>query len=376
MAAERSPPARETGTRLTVDLGAVAANWRLLAARAAPGECAAVVKADAYGLGIGPVVQALAAAGAKTFFVAHLAEARQARAAAPGATLYVLNGLVPGMAEPHAAVEARPVLGSLPEIDEWAAFAATVGGEAPAAIHVDPGMNRLGLTMEEAAEVAARLAAGKLGFSPTLVMSHLACADEPDHPLNARQRARFAEVRTLFPGVPASLANSAALLSGGAAGLCDLGRPGVALYGGNPIPARPNPMAPVVQFEARIVQLRDVAAGMTVGYGATETAASPLRLAVLSLGYADGILRAAGSRDGAPGMPVDVAGRRCRVVGRISMDLTAADVSLVPRDQVARGDWATLIGNAISVDEVAKAAGTIGYEILTGLGRRAHRVYV
>ncbi|HVV95177.1 MAG TPA: alanine racemase [Hyphomicrobiales bacterium] len=369
------PPLRETGTRLTVDLGSIAANWRLLAERAAPAACAAVVKADGYGLGIEPVSRALAAAGATAFFVAHLAEARQVRAVAPEATIYVLNGLVPGTAEAYAAIGARPVLGSRPEIEEWSRFAGG-RGDAPAAIQVDTGMNRLGLAMTEAAEVADRLTEGRLGFSPALAMSHFACADEPDHPLNARQRDLFADVRRLFPGVPASLANSAAILSGGAAGLCDLGRPGIALYGGNAIPARANPMAAVVCFEARIIQLREVPAGATVGYGATETAKTPLRLAVASVGYADGLIRAAGSSDARLGAPADVAGRRCPLVGRISMDLVALDVTLVPPDEVRPGDWATLIGNAITIDEVAEAAGTIGYEILTGLGRRAHRIYV
>jgi alanine racemase len=372
--ADDGPPERETGTRLTIDLGAIVANWRWLAERSGTAECAAVVKADAYGLGVAPVARALAAAGARTFFVAHLAEARQVRAVAADAAIYVLNGLVPGTAAAVNAVAARPVLGSLPEIEEWTAFAEDHGGEAPAAIHIDTGMNRLGLAIDEAAIVAERLAAGNLGFTPALVMSHLACADTPDHPLNARQRAAFAEVRRLFPDIPASLANSAALVTGGADMLCDLCRPGIALYGGNPTPGRPNPMAAVVRFEARIVQLRDAPAGTTVGYGATATAKVPLRLAVLSLGYADGLVRAIGSSGGEPG--ADIADRRCPLVGRISMDLAAVDVTLVPADVVRRGDWATLIGNAIGIDEVAAAAGTISYEILTGLGRRAHRIYV
>lgn len=363
------PPEAETGTRLTIDRDAIAANWRTLARRSGPAECAAVVKADAYGLGLRPVAEALAAAGARTFFVAHLAEARTLRTALPDAVVYVLNGVPPGTASAFAALGVRPVLGTAAEIAEWGA----VGGGA-AAIHVDTGMNRLGLSLDDARASAAAYESGRLGFAPSLVMSHLACADTPGHPLNARQRSAFAAIRGLFPTVPASLANSAATLTG--IDLYDLCRPGIALYGGNPFTGGTNPMRAAVRFEARIVQVRTAPAGTTIGYGAAETARRPLRLAILSLGYADGLMRAAGSRDGRPGGAVAIAGCRCPLVGRISMDLAAADISAVPEAAVRHGDWATVIGEGISLDEVAETAGTVSYEVLTGLGRRAHRVYV
>jgi alanine racemase len=366
---------RETGCRLTIDLGALAANWRELAALAAPAECAAVVKADAYGIGTGRAVAALHAAGARTFFVAHPAEARRVRAAAPDAVIYVLNGLTPGTAPLVAALGARPVLGSLAEIDDWAAFVRTEGGAGEAAVHVDTGMNRLGLGMGAAQEVAARHAAGTLGFRPALVMSHVACADTPEAPLNARQREAFAAVRGAFPGVPASLANSAATLLGPAWHF-DLCRPGIALYGGAAQAGGGRTLRPVVRLEARIVQVRTADAGESVGYGASQHLRRPSRLAVLSLGYADGIPRIAGSADDRPGAEVVIAGRRCPLAGRISMDLMTADVTDLPDGAVARGDWAVVLGDGIGVDDLAHHAGTIGYEILTNLGRRCRRIYL
>lgn len=360
----------EAGGLLTIDLAALVANWRALAARATGAECAAVVKADAYGCGIAPVAGALAAAGCRTFFVAHLAEGRRVREAAPEATVYLLNGLLPGTAPALAEAGLRPILGSLAEVAEWNGFAEATGWTGGAALHIDTGMNRLGLAPAE-----ARTAAVRPPRNLALVMSHLACADETNHPLTARQVAAFRELRTLFPGIAGSLANSSGIFLGGAA-YHDLVRPGVALYGANPTPAGANPMRAVVRLEGRIVQLRRVAAGETVGYGATWTARRDSRIAVIAVGYADGLLRAASASDHKPGAEAVVAGRCCPLAGRISMDLAAIDVTDVPEEQVMRGDLATLLGEEIGVDALAARAGTIGYEILTGLGGRYHRVYV
>ncbi len=364
----------ETGGRLTVDLSAVQSNFRLLQTRCAPAECAAVVKADAYGLGAGPVAAALHEAGARTFFVAHPVEARAVRTSAPDAVIYVLSGLAPGAAPALAEIGARPVLGSVAEIEEWAAFAKARNLPGHAAIHIDTGMNRLGLTMEECTHIADRFASGSLGFELALVMSHLACADELSHPLNARQLAAFRQAAAQFPGIPASLANSAATLQGSDFRF-DLCRPGIALYGGNPVPSEPNPLRPVVRVEARIVQIREAAKGETVGYGAAQTLAGPARLAILSIGYADGLIRAGGSSDSRRGADVLIAGERCPLVGRVSMDLAAADISHLDPARVARGDFATVLGDGLPVDELAKAAGTIGYEILTRISPRFARSY-
>jgi len=366
------PEPGEAGGILTIDLVGLAANWRELARRAAPAQCAAVVKADAYGCGLEPVTAALAKAGCETFFVAHLDEGRRARAVAPRATIYVLNGLLPGLASAYAGCNLHPVIGSLAELAEWKAFVATTAWHGGAALHVDTGMNRLGLSFDEAAWLARQPQAehGEL----VLLMSHLACAETPDHPLNARQIAAFGELRAMFPGMPASLANSSGIFLGPDAHH-DMVRPGVALYGGNPTPLHINPMRPVVRLQARVLQIRTVAAGETVGYTAAWTASRASRIAVLSLGYGDGILRAASARDHERGGEAIVAGRPCPFAGVISMDLLAVDVTHLPEDVPRRGDLVTLLGEEISVDDLASHAGTISYEMLTSLGRRYARIY-
>jgi alanine racemase len=367
-----SPNRTEAGGVLTIDLSAIEANWRTLARRVSPAECGAVVKADAYGCGLDPVVTTLAKAGCKTFFVAALPEARRVRAVAPEAVIYVLDGFFGDSGPAFAELYARPVIGSVGELAEWDAFCGSAQWHGGAAIHVDTGMNRLGITTDEVAAVAARLQTEKHGF--TLLMTHLACAETPDHPLNDRQIQLFREIRRMFRGIPSSMANSSGIYLG-AATHCDLVRPGVALYGANPTPGRDNPMQPVVELKGRIVQVRNVPRGQTVGYGAKWTAKRAARIAIVAVGYADGYLRAASAPDGAAGGMAIIGGKRCRVAGLISMDLLAIDVTDLPEGMARRGEWATLIGDGISVDDVAGFAGTVGYEVLTNLGRRYHRVY-
>jgi alanine racemase len=362
------PPEVEAGGVLSIDISAIEANWRTLVSRVSPAECSAVVKADAYGCGIEPVVRVLSKARCKTFFVAHLAEARRAHAVAPDATVYVLNGIAPGSASAFADAYARPVIGSLAELAEWDAFCRTNNWTWGAALHFDTGMNRLGLTFEEAVALSARIK--NLDHGITLVMSHLACADNPAHPLNDRQIQQFRDLRVMYRGVTASLANSSGIFLGPATH-CDLVRPGVALYGANPTPGFENPMRPVVELKGRIVQLRSLARGASVGYGATWTAEGPSKIAIVSIGYADGYLRATGASNAS----AIVAGRRCPIVGRISMDLLALNVTELPENVVRRGDFATLLGEGITVDELAAWGGTISYEVLTRLGNRYTRVY-
>ena len=369
MATESGPAEAEAGGILMIDLAAIVANWRALGARAPGAECAAVVKADGYGCGVGEVTSALAAAGCRTFFVANLAEARRVRAVAREAIVYVLNGLLPGTAAAYGEANLRPVIGSRAELDEWTAFRAS-GWSGAAALHVDTGMNRLGFALDEA---AALVASRRNDPGIALVMSHFACAEE-DHPLNAEQIERFGQIRALVPGIPGSLANSSGIFLGVRAHH-DLIRPGVALYGANPTPGRANPMRPVVRLDARIVQTRAVAQGQTVGYGATWTTRRASRIAVVSVGYADGLMRAASATDEQQGAEAIVAGVRCPFAGRISMDLLALDVSDVPADRISRGDIVTLIGDGITVDDLAQRADTIGYEVLTSLGSRYRRVY-
>lgn len=357
---------------LTIDLDAIVANWRKLESQGVPAECSAVVKANAYGCGTEPVVRALASAGCKTFFVATLDEARAARAAAKSAAIYVLSGCFQNCGDTFAELNCQPVIGDLNELAEWDVFCRRSGWSGGAAIHIDTGMNRLGLSPQDAHGIVPRIHAGDHGI--TLVMSHLACAENPQHPLNARQLTTFREIAQQFTGVPASLANSSGCFLGSQFQF-DLLRPGAALYGVNPTPDTDNPMRPVVDLKTRIIQVREVERGDTVGYGATWTARRPTRLAIVSTGYADGYFRAAGSTDGTRSADVVVAGKRCPIAGRISMDLIAIDITDLPEKTVRRGHMVTLLGDGITVDELGHHFGTIGYEVLTSLGHRYARVY-
>ena len=373
---EHDPDAISAAARglLTVDLAGIKANWRWLAAVAHGAECAGVVKADAYGMGIAPVVTALWEAGCRTFFVATLEEGRRLKAALPAATGYVLDGLMPGTAPLYPSRGLRPVLSSLAEIDEWAAYGRSVGAKLPAAVQIDTGMNRLGLPAAEVQALAAKTAVLD-DFTVALVMSHLACGDTPASPMNAWQKEKFDALRGLLPPAPASLANSAGTLLG-ADYRYDLVRPGIALYGGRAVEGRPNPAAKVVRVEARILQVREVSAGEVVGYGATYTLTRPSRIATIATGYADGFLRSISGPIGRPPPPAYIAGYPAPIIGRVSMDLVTLDITDVPPALAQRGAWAELIGRHVQVDDLADSSGTIGYEVLTRLGPRFQRVYV
>jgi alanine racemase len=362
----------ETGGTLTIDLDAVEANWRALAHKLLTVECAAVVKANAYGLGLEPVTGKLAKAGCKTFFVADIAEARRARTRAREAAIYVLNGFSPQAAEAFAELNAQPVINSTAELAEWDAFVTAQNWRGGAAIHVDTGMNRLGISADEAAALALRLQQENHGI--TLLMSHLACAEIAGHPLTANQIRLFRELRMLYHGVPASLANSSGIYIGSTAHF-DLARPGAALYGINPTPGQTNPMRNVVELTGRILQVRKVAQGETVGYGAAWTARRASRIAVVALGYADGLLRAGSGVDRKGGSTAIVAEKSCPIVGYVSMDLACVDITDLADNAVRRGDMATFIGENLPIDKAAASAGTIGYEILVRLGPRCHLVY-
>jgi alanine racemase len=355
------------GGILTIDTGAITANWRLLADRAQPAECAAVVKADAYGLGIETVVPTLTRAGCQSFFVAHLSEALRVRNAAPLAHVYVLNGLPAGAEELYRQNGLRPVLGTFGEIIRW-----RNAGGGPSALHVDTGMNRLGLSLEEARAFAERNEWESAGIE--LLMSHLVASEEPDNPLNGTQAERLEQVSSWFGNriKRLSLANSSAHFLPRTPHY-NLTRAGYALYGGNPTPGRPNPMRAVVRLEATILQVRHIGPGDHVGYNARWTAKRPSRIATVSLGYADGWLRSLSATDQRPGGFALVAGVRCPFAGRVSMDLVTIDVTDCPEGSVKAGHLAVLLGDGIGVDDVADAAGTNGYEILTSLGGRYQR---
>ncbi len=367
-----SPAPSSAPGRLTIDLGALADNWRALAARAAPGRCAAVVKANAYGIGVAEAGPALWAAGARVFFVAHLSEGVAARQVLPDAAIYVLHGLE-STADPGDYVRHRlaPVIGGEEELRRWSAFAARSGRISPCALHLDTGMNRLGF--ESLARLQAAVAAhGASGAD--LLMSHFVSSEFPDDPINPAQIKLFEAARAAFPDLPASLANSSGMFLG-ARPAYDLARPGYALYGGNPTPGALNPMRPVVTLAIAIQQTRWIEAGMTCGYNAQWTAKRPTRLATLLVGYADGLPRGAGATDAKEGAEVAIAGRRCPLVGRVSMDLTIADVTDLPESAARPGDMAEFFGSSIALDDFAAMSGTIGYHVLTSLGPRYEREY-
>ncbi|MEP3278682.1 MAG: alanine racemase [Stappiaceae bacterium] len=362
-----------SGAQVTIDLAALVANWQDLQSRFSGGTCGATIKANAYGLGLAPIVKALGAAGCRTFFVALPQEGLLARTAAPEADIYVLNGLFMDQAEFYATNRLTPVLATQDEFEEWAQYAERTNQRLPAAIHVDTGMNRLGLK----SDVFHRLIENQglmTQIEPSLVMSHLACADTPDHAMNREQLARFKAVCSALPGIPASLCNSAGIFLGSDFHF-DIARPGIALYGGEAVAGIANPMKPVVSVKARVLQTRIVRSGESVGYGAAQTADRDMKVATLSCGYADGYTRLAGSSDQRRGAKAFVAGKAVPLIGRVSMDMIAVDVTDIPDNLCQRGSMVELFGENIAVDDVARACDTIGYELLTGIGARAHRHY-
>lgn len=357
---------------LTIDLAAIAENYRILREQVAPATCGAAVKADAYGLGAAIVAPVLHRAGCDHFFVATLDEALALRPIVPTSQIYVLNGLPAGAAAAVAAENLIPVLGTLEQIEDWRQYC-RMARPKPGALMIDSGMSRLGLSEKDTVRLASDPALLQ-GIPIVHVMSHLACSDDAANPMNIRQLTLFRALTERFPwpgGAKPTL--SLAASSGcflGADYHFDLARPGASLYGLEPMLGRSNPMRPVVALEGKILQIRDVDLGMTVGYGATHQFKGRSRLAVIGVGYADGIFRSLGNRGA-----VFVAGERAPIVGRISMDLMTADIGHLSLSACRVGDPVEIIGPHQSVDDLARDAGTIGYEILTALGNRYLRRY-
>ena len=354
---------------MTVDLDAVADNWRALARRARGAECAAVVKADAYGLGASEVGPALSRAGCGTFFVACPREGAALRRALDGAPaeILVLDGHVEGETERYGRHGLTPVLGTVEAVAHWARHARDRGGRR-AALMLDTGMTRLGLGAADTELLSAepdRLA----GIELACVMSHLACADTPSHPLNARQKEAFDAMRAGLPAAPASLANSAGIFLGPEFHY-DQVRPGAALYGLSVVSDRPNKMKRAVRLQARILQSRIVDSETPVGYGADRLIAAGSTLATIAMGYADGLPRALGDRGSGR-----IGGMPAPLVGRVSMDLSTLDVTGIAPDLVRPGCVVDLIDDDHDADALAAEAGTIGYEILARIGEHVERIY-
>jgi alanine racemase len=351
---------------LTIDLDAIAANYALLRGLAGSAETAPVVKADGYGMGADQTAARLWAEGARTFYVARIAEGEALRRALGGraADILVFDGAPAGCGPRLRASDLTPVLNSLEQVGVWRAEAGS--DTLRAALHIDTGMNRLGVTLAQAAALAGDGAA-LAGLRIDLVISHLACAAQPDHPMNPLQRDRFLDARRLFPAARASLSSSGGIFLGEDY-LFDQVRPGISLYGGGPRDVHDPRLAAVARLEAPILQVRDVPAGMSIGYGADFIAEAPLKVAIIAAGYADGYLRASSPAGGAW-----FAGARRRLLGRISMDLTAVDVT---GTQARPGDPVELIGPNLTLDDAAIAAGASAYEFLVRIGRRSERRWI
>ena len=358
---------RATGY-VEVNLGALIRNYQKIGATCPSVNVGAVVKANAYGLGAQPVAAALATAGCDRFFVATLEEGITLREGLPDgsrhAQIFVFEGARLGSEQSYSRHGLQPVLNTREQIEAWC----TVGG--PCAVHVDSGMNRLGLGIEECAEIFADAQLPeRLGLRH--VMTHLACADDPQDVHNRRQLDAFSSTLAVFgEAVEISIANSAGAFLD-AAFHADVVRAGIALYGGNPFAEQANPMEPVVTLYARVLQVRELTQPATVGYGATFEAAAGTRIATVGVGYADGYPRCLGNVAQAA-----FDGARVPVVGRVSMDLTGIDVTVLGDAAPVPGDYVEMFGSTVSVDEVAAASGTISYEVLTGLNARLPRVYV
>lgn len=354
---------------LTIDLDALGANYQTLCQKAAPALVGAVIKADAYGLGASHVAPILHEAGCRHFFVAQLDEALALVPVLPAnAQLFVLNGLFAGTEAACADAGVIPVLNSLEQVSRWSQLGVARGLHLPAVLQIDTGMERLGLDIAEL---------NRLSVNPRMldgvrllyVMSHPACADEPENARNVNQLQQIQGISRQFPGVAISFANSGAMFLD-AAFVADLSRPGIAIYGGAPHPGKPNPLCPVLRLDVRVIQIRDIPAGAFVGYGDTYLAERPMRVATIAAGYADGLPRSLSNRGAAY-----LGHNRLPIIGRVSMDTTIIDISAVDPDLIRPNTLVEVIGPNQSLDDLAIDADTISYEILTRLGRRYRRIF-
>ena len=368
-----NPAPGRAGAVLSVDLDALQANYRLLAARAGEARTGASVKANAYGTGLAPAAKALHSAGCRDFFVAYPDEGAAVRAVLPDVAVYVLCGLLKGEAAFYELASLVPVLAQVDEVEEWADHCRNRGTRLAAALHVETGINRLGIAARDLAALVGRMG-WRDAIEIRLLVSHLARGDELSEKMNHDQLEAFETVRRALPAVPASLANSPGIFLGPRFRF-DLVRPGLGLYGGNPLAEGPNPFRTVVRLLARVLQVKSIEPGEAVGYGSTWRASRPTRVAVIGAGYGDGYPRALSSGPGHEPGSVYIAGRFAPIVGRVSMDMCVIDVTDLPENQLSRGMEAELIGDHVTLEDVARRAGTISYEILTRLGTRYARLY-
>ena len=357
------------GAILRIDLQALRANYQILKTQLGSAACGAAVKADAYGLGAAEAAPALYLEGCRHFFVAHLEEGIVLRPLLPAdAMIIVMHGSPVGCEADLLANGLTPVLNSLQQIAAWNALATDKQTRLPAFVQFDTGMARMGLSPAEVDVLRAepqRFAAIDVQY----VMSHLVSAEDQVNPVNREQLEKFRALRALFPAAKATLANSSGIFLGKDFHF-DLARPGAALYGVAPVAGQANPMRAVAHLQGRIIQTRDIPANTGVGYGSTWRSSRPSRIATVAVGYADGWLRSLSNRG-----TVQIAGHDVAMVGNVSMDTITLDVTGLPDDILAEGALVDLLSDQLTVDRVASAARTIGYEILTSLGHRYARVY-
>lgn len=365
---------RHSAGRLILDMAALRHNYHLCQEKAG-GHCevGAAVKADAYGVGVAEAAPVLYEAGCRSFFVATLDEGLALRKILPDpdTRIAVLNGLQPDCEEIFDFQGLTPVLNALEEIERWHRYSIRTRPYLKCIIHIDTGMARLGLPEDEQKILMERAARYAKALDIEYIMSHFACADEQGHPLNEAQFEHFQNVTDSFPFSKKSLSNSSGLFRD-ARYHFDLARPGMCLYGLNPLPEEQNPMKPVARLDVPLLQIRTVQSGQSAGYGASWTAEKETRLATVQLGYADGFLRSFSSRGTVYWQNIP-----CPIIGRVSMDLTIISLENIPDALMPKpGDFLEVLGVNQSADDIAQAAGTIGYEILTSLGKRYHRSYI
>ncbi len=356
---------KTAGAVLKIDLAALKSNYKFLAKKAGRAETACAIKGDAYGVGIAAASKTLWQAGARSFYVARPEEGAELRKLLPKATITVLDGLYKGESKFYHAHKLLPALTTFEQSLEWEKF----GGGAPCVLHFDTGINRVGLNVADFTKIITQT-----NLNVAVLMSHLACADDVDSPMNHEQWMRFKAIRMAYPDAKASFANSSGIFLGKSYHF-DQVRPGIALYGGNPVPLKKNPMKPVAHLSARILQVRDVAKGETVGYSATWKAQRISKIAIIAAGYADGIARKLSSSQQNGPAQVAIGGIRCPIIGRVSMDMMTIDVTELAPRKLNVATHAELFGKDILIDEAASWAGTISYELLTHLGKRYARVY-
>ncbi|ABM45232.1 alanine racemase [Bartonella bacilliformis Peru38] len=357
-------------TVATIDLGAIIANYKILAQHIAPAECSAVVKANAYGMGAEKISSALYQAGCRTFFVSQIQEALQLKTILPSnITLVLLNGFPPTTEEFVAQAGLIPVLNSWHAIESWQMLCQKKHQKFPAIIQIDTHMNRLGLDQEELQQLIKQ---------PTIfekanikyIMSHLSNGDDATHASNDTQLTAMKTALAQLPTCKVSLANSGGIFLNSDF-YFDLVRPGIALYGVDPHGKCPTPIKPVLKLETQVIQSRHVDAGTPVGYGGSFVTSRPSTLTTISIGYADGWLRTLSNKG-----VVYFNGHKLPIIGRISMDSTIVDATDLECEKPKIGDWVELIGPHQTVEDVAADADTIPYEILTSLGPRCKRIYI